>query len=68
MLFDIAQWITAAGLPYEWSLLIVAVVTLGVGAVLAMAGVSRLKETALAPERTLGQMREDYVVAKEHVR
>ena len=68
LLFDIAHWITVAGLAYEWSLLIVAVVALVVGALLAMAGVSRLKGTAFVPERTLGQVREDYVVAKEHVR
>ena len=68
LLFDIAHWITVAGLAYEWSLLIVAVVTLAIGAALAMAGVSRLKGSAFVPERTLGQVREDYVVAKEHVR
>ncbi len=68
LLFDIAHWITAAGLAYEWSLLIVALVTLAVGAMLAMAGVSRLRGSALVPNRTLEQMREDYVVAKEHVR
>ena len=68
LLFDIARWITAAGLSYEWSLLIVAVVALAIGAGLVMAGVSRLKESAFVPKRTLEQMREDYVVAKEHVR
>jgi hypothetical protein len=68
LLFDIAHWMARAGLPYEWSLLIVAAVALAIGAVLAMAGVSRLKGTAFVPERTLGQVREDYIVAKEHVR
>jgi uncharacterized membrane protein YqjE len=68
LLFDIAQWITVAGLPYEWSLLIVALVTLAIGAVLAIAGVNRMKGADLAPKRTLEQVREDYVVAKEHVR
>jgi uncharacterized membrane protein YqjE len=68
LLFDIAHWIAAAGLAYEWSLLIVAIVTLAIGAALTMAGVSRLRESAFVPNRTLDQLREDYVVAKEHVR
>jgi hypothetical protein len=68
LLFDIANWITVAGLPYQWSLLIVALVALAIGAGLAMAGVNRLKGSAFVPNRTLEQMREDYVVAKEHVR
>lgn len=68
LLFDIAQWITANGLAYEWSLLIVALVALAIGAVLAMVGVSRLRGSGFVPEKTLSQVREDYVVAKEHVR
>lgn len=68
LLFDIASWINAAGLSYPGSLLIVAVVALAIGAALAMIGVGRLKGSALAPNRTLEQMREDYVMAKEHVR
>ena len=31
LLFDIARWITVAGLSYEWSLLIVALVALAIG-------------------------------------
>ena len=38
LLFDIANWITVAGLPYQRSLLIVALVALAIGAGLAMAG------------------------------
>lgn len=68
LLFDIARWIARSGLAYEWSLLIVAAVALAIGAALAMVGVSRLKAPALLPERTLGQVREDYAVAKEHIR
>ena len=68
LLFDIARWITVAGLASEWSLLIVAVVTLAIGAMLAMAGVSKIRNSALVPTRTLEQVREDYVVAREHVR
>jgi Putative Actinobacterial Holin-X, holin superfamily III len=68
LLFDIARWLEVAGLPYPWGLLIVAVVALVVGGLLAMAGINRLKGSALTPNRTLEQMREDYAVAKEHVR
>jgi uncharacterized membrane protein YqjE len=68
LLFDIAQWIAVAGLSYQWSLLIVALVSLAIGGALAMAGVARMRGSALVPNRTLEQVREDYVVAKEHVR
>ena len=68
LLFDIARWITVAGLPSEWSFLIVAVVALIVGGLMTMMGVNRVKSSSLVPERTLEQVREDYVVAKEHVR
>jgi hypothetical protein len=68
LLFDIAQWLTVAGLPFEWSLLIVALVALVAGGLVAMVGVNRVKGPALVPQRTLEQMREDYVTAKEHVR
>lgn len=67
LLFDIASWITVAGLRYEWSLLIVALVALAMGAVVAMVGVGRLRASSFVPKRTFEQMREDYVVAKEHV-
>jgi Putative Actinobacterial Holin-X, holin superfamily III len=68
LLFDIAQWITVAGLASEWSLLIIGGVTLVIGGLLAIAGAARLRGARLAPTRTLEQVREDYVVAKEHVR
>lgn len=68
LLFDIARWLTVAGMPAEWSLLVVAVVTLVVGGLLAMVEVNRMRASELVPNRTLEQMREDYVTAKEHVR
>jgi hypothetical protein len=67
ILFDIAQWITVAGLAWAWSLLIVGGVTLVSGAILALLGVSMLRSTALTPQRTIEQMREDYAVAREHI-
>jgi len=68
ILFDIAQWITVAGMAWAWSLLIVGGVTLVIGAILALRGVSALTSAALTPRRTIEQMREDYVVAREHIR
>ncbi|RBP04165.1 putative superfamily III holin-X [Roseiarcus fermentans] len=68
LLFDIARWITVAGLPSEWSLLIVAGVALVAGGLAAMAGVNRLKASAFVPNRALGQMREDYATARERAR
>ena len=68
LLFDIGRWLTVAGLPAEWSLLIVALAALVAGALVAMVGVNRMKASELVPNRTLGQMREDYATAKEHVR
>jgi hypothetical protein len=68
LLFDIACWLAVAGMPYEWGLLVVAVVALAIGGVLAMVGVHRFQRSALVPDRTLEQVREDYAVAKEHMR
>jgi hypothetical protein len=68
LLFDIARWLAVAGMPYEWGLLVVAVVALAIGGVLAMVGVHRFQRSALVPNRTLEEVREDYAVAKEHVR
>jgi hypothetical protein len=68
LVFDIASWLVVAGMPYEWALLLVAVVVLAIGGGLVMFGVNMLKGTALVPNRTLEQVREDYAVAKEHVR
>ena len=45
-----------------------ALLALAICAVLAMVGINRLKGAAFVPNRTLEQMREDIVVAKEHVR
>lgn len=68
LLFDVASWITAAGLPYQWSLLIVAVIALAIGAILAVAGVNRMRASSLVPKRALEQVRLDFVAAKEQVR
>ncbi len=68
LLLDISRWLNVAGMPSEWSLLLVAAATLVGGGVLASVGMNRMKESPLTPDRTLEQMREDYAVAKEHVR
>ena len=63
----LASWIEYAGLPNRWSLLFVAAVGLMIGIAVAMLGVNRVKETPLAPSRTLDQMKEDFTVGKERV-
>jgi uncharacterized membrane protein YqjE len=68
LLIDIARWLEVAGLSYPWSLLLVAIVSLVTAGAVALAGVRQLKESSLVPQRTLKQMREDFTVAKDHVR
>ena len=68
LLLDLSRWLTVAGMSPQWSLLLVALVALIVGGAAAMVGMNRMKGHSLVPDRTFEQMREDYVVAKEHVR
>jgi Putative Actinobacterial Holin-X, holin superfamily III len=68
LMFDISRWLNVAGMPPEWSLLVVALVGLAVGGVGAIIGMNRMKASTLVPNRAFEQMREDYVVAREHVR
>ena len=56
-----------AGMEAHWAALIVGGAALLLGAILAMIGVSRLKAENLAPKRTIEQLRQDTVVAKEQV-
>jgi hypothetical protein len=53
LVFDIATWLVVAGMPYEWALLLVAVLALAIGGVMASVGVNRLQGAALVPNRTL---------------
>jgi Putative Actinobacterial Holin-X, holin superfamily III len=67
LLLDAARWVEVAGLPQEWSMLLVGGLTVVVGIALAVAGANRLKGSALVPDQTIEQVRADIGVAKEHV-
>ena len=56
-----------AGLEAHWAALIVGGAALLIGIILALVGLNRLKAENLAPSRTIEQLRQDTVVAKEQV-
>lgn len=68
LLLAIVEWLAVAGLPHQWGLLIVGGLVLVIGAVLLMRGINNLKGSALMPQRTVRQVRQDLSVAKEQVR
>jgi hypothetical protein len=68
LLLAIAEWLAVAGLPREWGLLLVGGLVLVIGAVLLMRGVNSLRGSALVPQRTVHQVRQDISVAREQVR
>ena len=65
LLLDIARWIEIAGLPDQWSLLVVGGMAVLIGLGLAFAGARRFKGSALVPQRTIEQVRADFSIAKE---
>jgi len=67
LLLAVVRWLAVAGLPEEWGLLIVGIVAAGAAAALMKRGGDSVKETALAPMRTIDQIRADVTVLKEHV-
>jgi hypothetical protein len=68
LLLAAVRWLEIAGLPDQWGLLLVGGVVVAVGVALAMTGTKNLKGASLVPDRTIEQVRADYMVAKEHVR
>jgi hypothetical protein len=68
LLLAIVEWLAVAGLPREWGLLLVGGLVAVVGAVLLMRGINNLKGSALMPQRTVHQVRQDISVAREQVR
>ena len=68
LLLAVVRWLAVAGLPEHWGLLLVGLVTAGVGAALLMTGTKNLKASALVPQRTIDQLQADLSVVKEHVR
>jgi len=56
------------GVTPIWSVVIVGVAVLVVGALILSSAIAALKKTDLAPRRTIGQMQQDVAVAKEQAR
>ena len=67
LLLAVVRWLAVAGIPEEWGLLIVGVVSAGVAVALMKRGADTMKGTALVPLRTIAQVRADVAVVKEHV-
>jgi hypothetical protein len=68
LLLAIVEWLAVAGLPREWGLLIVGAAVAIVGGLLLWRGIKNLRGSALVPQRTVRQVRQDITVAKEQVR
>lgn len=60
--------VAALGVGYGWAALIVAVGFLGLAAIFALVGKSRLSVTSLTPKRTLKQIKTDVHTVKEMAR
>ena len=56
------------GLPWWLAALIVTVIVLAIGGILVMQGINKLKQTQMAPERTIETLKEDQQFIKEQVR
>jgi hypothetical protein len=63
-----AVFALALVLPVWAAALIVGALVIGIGAVLALVGKSRMRADALAPERTMRSLREDHAWIKERFR
>ncbi|MCR9108869.1 phage holin family protein [Marivita sp. XM-24bin2] len=57
--------IAALGVAYHWAALIVAIACLAIALVFALIGKSRLSASALAPTRTMKQVKSDIEIIKE---
>jgi uncharacterized protein YacL len=67
-LLAMAQWLMQQGVAAAAAYLIAAAVGLGLGAILALIGIQRLKADNLAPTVTARQIERDMAVAKEITR
>jgi uncharacterized membrane protein YqjE len=67
ILLAIVEWLVVAGLPREWSLLLIGIVAAVIGIVFALRGLRRIKELPIVPERTMEQLKADMGIVKEQV-
>jgi len=68
LLQAIVSWLVIAGLPQQWAYLIVGICVAALAAGLLMKGINNLKSTRLVPDRTIDQLKADYLTVKEHVK
>lgn len=68
LLQAIVTWLAVAGLPEQWGYLIVGLVIAAIAAFCLIAGINNIRRTNLSPDRTIEQIRADFVTLKEHVR
>jgi Putative Actinobacterial Holin-X, holin superfamily III len=67
LLMAVVRWLQVAGLPEQWGLLLVGIITIAIGVALALAGAKSMKGSALVPDRAIHEVREDISLVKEHV-
>lgn len=67
ILLAIVEWLVVAGLPREWSLILIGLVAAIIGIVFALRGLRRIKELPIVPERTMEQLKADMGIVKEQV-
>jgi len=67
LLMAAVRWLEIAGLADRWGYLLVGAIAVGIGVALALKGVNSFKPSALVPDRTIEQLKADYIVAKEYV-
>jgi uncharacterized membrane protein YqjE len=66
-LLAIVQFLVVAGLPEEWSLLLVGLLAAAGGGLLLSRGIQTIKTTNLVPDRSIDQIRADVATVKEHI-
>jgi hypothetical protein len=67
LLMSLAAWLVESGIRPSLAHLLAGLFGVIVVAVLAGIGLKRLKTNSLVPKRTLGQLQQDAVAAREHV-
>jgi len=65
LLLAVVKWLDIAGLPTEWSLLLVGAGVVLLGVMLLLRGTRSMKGSNLVPHRTLDQLKADLSAIKE---
>ncbi len=67
LLMSLATWLVETGMRPAAAQLLAGLVGLLLGAILGGIGLNRLKTNSLVPNRTLEQLQQDAIAAREHV-